>query len=73
MNVIEAYEKPHGVEVMTSLYATFIPDDWYLPVPTDKGFVIMVNQVTYEKLRTMTYAEMQSYVMTLREFRGDEQ
>lgn len=73
MNVIEAYQKPHGVEVRTSLYADFIPDQHYLPVPTDKDFMIMVNQRTWDKLRTMTYAEMRSYVVTLREFRGDEQ
>lgn len=73
MNVIEAYEKPEGLEVITHEVADFIPDNQYVTVPTHDNFLIMVNNATYNKIVRMNRREVKDWVQTLREFKGHDQ
>ena len=65
MNVIDII-KPGQIQIQTSIYADFIPDDHYLPAPEPR--VVLVNQKTYDKIKSMTHAEFQYFIGELRDF-----
>jgi hypothetical protein len=67
---IEVLRPLRALKIQTSLYADFIPDDYYLPAPEPD--IVIVNKQTYDKIKAMSHAEFQFYVGSMHRFIGND-